>query len=83
MFLTYPGTMFSATAVSGSGHRIRDRFEGATKMKRKSLRGSVCAVARALDVIGDWWSLLIIYEAIAGPKRFGELERTLGKSFGR
>ena len=35
-------------------------------MKRKSLRGSVCAVARALDVIGDWWSLLIIYEAIAG-----------------
>jgi len=44
-------------------------------MKRKSLQGSVCAVARALDVIGDWWSLLIIYEAIAGPKRFGELER--------
>jgi len=47
-------------------------------MKRKSLQGSVCAVARALDVIGDWWSLLIIYEAIAGPKRFGELERNLG-----
>ena len=51
-------------------------------MKRKSLQGSVCAVARALDVIGDWWSLLIIYEAIAGPKRFGELERTLGRSLG-
>src|ERR1700730_65482 len=47
-------------------------------MNRKSLQGSVCAVARALDVIGDWWSLLIIYEAIAGPKRFGELERNLG-----
>ena len=47
-------------------------------MKRKSLQGSVCAVARALDVIGDWWSLLIIYEAIAGPKRFGEIERNLG-----
>jgi len=29
-------------------------------------------------VIGDWWSLLIIYEAIAGPKRFGEFERNLG-----
>jgi DNA-binding HxlR family transcriptional regulator len=47
-------------------------------MRRKSLQGSVCAVARALDVIGDWWSLLIIYEAIAGPKRFGQLERNLG-----
>jgi len=53
-----------------------DRCEGATKMKRKSLQRSVCAVARALDVIGDWWSLLTIYKAIAGPKRFGELERT-------
>jgi DNA-binding HxlR family transcriptional regulator len=41
-------------------------------MRRKSLQGS------ALDVIGDWWSLLIIYEAIAGPKRFGQLERNLG-----
>jgi len=47
-------------------------------VKRKSLQGSVSAVARALDVIGDWWSLLIIYEAIAGPKRFGEFERNLG-----
>ena len=47
-------------------------------MKRKSLQGSLCPVARALDVIGDWWSLLIIYETIAGPKRFGELQRNLG-----
>jgi DNA-binding HxlR family transcriptional regulator len=47
-------------------------------MKRKSLQGSVCAVARALDVIGDWWSLLIIYEVVAGPKRFGDFERNLG-----
>jgi DNA-binding HxlR family transcriptional regulator len=47
-------------------------------VKRKSLQGSPCAVARAPDVIGDWWSLLIIYEAIAGPKRFGEFERNLG-----
>src|SRR5712672_3221771 len=59
-------------------HRRRHCFEGLTKMKRKSLQGSLCPVARALDVIGDWWSLLIIYETIAGPKRFGELQRNLG-----
>jgi DNA-binding HxlR family transcriptional regulator len=47
-------------------------------MKRKSLQGSLCPVARALHVIGDWWSLLIIYEVIAGPKRFGEMQRDLG-----
>jgi DNA-binding HxlR family transcriptional regulator len=29
-------------------------------VKRISLMGADCPVARALDVIGDWWSLLII-----------------------
>jgi DNA-binding HxlR family transcriptional regulator len=45
--------------------------------KEKSAR-KLMSVARVLNVIGDWWSLLIIYEAIAGPKRFGELQRNLG-----
>jgi DNA-binding HxlR family transcriptional regulator len=48
------------------------------KMKRKSLQGSLGPVARALDVIGDWWSLLITYEVMAGAKRCGELQRNLG-----
>src|SRR5260370_13645422 len=64
--------------VSGLAYRIRDCFEGTTKMKRKSLQGSVCAVAKALDVIGDWWSLLIISEVIAGPKRFEDFDSNLG-----
>lgn len=32
-----------------------------------------CAVASALDVIGDRWTLLIIRELLAGPRRYGEL----------
>jgi len=32
-------------------------------MKRTSLKGNACPVARALDAIGDWWSLLIIRDA--------------------
>lgn len=47
-------------------------------MKRKSLEGDVCPVARSLDVIGDWWSLLIIRDAISGLKRFGEFQKSLG-----
>jgi DNA-binding HxlR family transcriptional regulator len=35
-------------------------------------------VARALDVIGERWALLVIRELLLGPKRFGDLHRGLG-----
>jgi DNA-binding HxlR family transcriptional regulator len=47
-------------------------------MKRKKLGDVACPIARSLDVIGDWWSLLIIRDAIFGIRRFGEFERSLG-----
>ena len=37
-----------------------------------------CPVARAVDVLGDKWSLLIIRDAFAGVRRFGEFQRGLG-----
>jgi len=47
-------------------------------MKRKSMQGSVCPVARSLDIIGDWWSLLIVRDALNGLTRFGEFQKNLG-----
>jgi DNA-binding HxlR family transcriptional regulator len=47
-------------------------------MRRKSFKRAVCPVARSLDVIGDWWSLLIIRDALIGARRFGEFQRSLG-----
>jgi DNA-binding HxlR family transcriptional regulator len=47
-------------------------------MKRTSLEGDECPIARALNVIGDWWSLLIIRDALLGRRRFGEFQRSLG-----
>jgi DNA-binding HxlR family transcriptional regulator len=47
-------------------------------MKRKSMEGNVCSIARSLDIIGDWWSLLIIRDALGGLRRFGEFQRNLG-----
>lgn len=47
-------------------------------MKRTSLECESCAVARSLDVIGDWWTLLIIRDALGGLRRFGEFQRSLG-----
>ena len=31
-----------------------------------------CSVARALEVIGDWWTLLIVREAMLGTRRFAD-----------
>ena len=47
-------------------------------MKRTSLAHHDCPIARALDVIGDWWSLLIIRDALLGRRRFGEFQKSLG-----
>ncbi|HVJ42224.1 MAG TPA: helix-turn-helix domain-containing protein [Dongiaceae bacterium] len=47
-------------------------------VKRVSLWDAGCPVARALDVIGDWWSLLIIRDAFDGVRRFSEFQTGLG-----
>ncbi|MBC7644389.1 MAG: helix-turn-helix transcriptional regulator, partial [Thermoleophilia bacterium] len=47
-------------------------------MKRTSLQDQPCAIAKSLDIIGDWWTLLIIRDALVGLRRFGEFQRSLG-----
>ncbi|MBB2914222.1 DNA-binding HxlR family transcriptional regulator [Streptosporangium becharense] len=37
-----------------------------------------CSVARALAVVGERWSLLIVREALDGARRFGEFRARLG-----
>jgi DNA-binding HxlR family transcriptional regulator len=39
-----------------------------------------CALARALNVLGDWWTLLIVREAFIGFRRFADFEQNLGIS---
>lgn len=50
------------------------------EVKQKSARsyGQFCGLARALDVTGDRWSLLIVRELLPGPRRYGELMTSLG-----
>ena len=47
-------------------------------MQRKCLDGSSCPVARSLDSIGDWWTLLIVRDAMLGIRRFSDFQRSLG-----
>jgi DNA-binding HxlR family transcriptional regulator len=37
-----------------------------------------CPVARTLDLVGEWWTLLILRDALAGLKRFSEFQQSLG-----
>ena len=37
-----------------------------------------CSLARTLEVVGDWWTLLIIRDAFLGVRRFGDFQRSLG-----
>ena len=47
-------------------------------VKRRSLERDGCPIARSLDAIGDWWSLLIIRDAFLGVRRFSEFQKRLG-----
>lgn len=47
-------------------------------MKRTSFENADCPVARSLDMLGDWWSLLIIRDAFLGVRRFSEFQKKLG-----
>ena len=47
-------------------------------VKRTSLENAGCPVARSLDALGDWWSLLIIRDAFLGKRRFGEFQKSIG-----
>lgn len=73
----------------GGGPKARARMAGMPakaagaiaerKMARqKSLADSPCPVARATDIVGDRWALLIVRDAFDGVRRFGDFRASLG-----
>jgi DNA-binding HxlR family transcriptional regulator len=47
-------------------------------MRRTSFADMRCSIARSLELVGEWWTLLIIREAFFGSRHFGEFEAHLG-----
>jgi DNA-binding HxlR family transcriptional regulator len=37
-----------------------------------------CSIARALELVGDWWTMLLVREAFMGTRRFDVFQRNLG-----
>jgi DNA-binding HxlR family transcriptional regulator len=47
-------------------------------MSRTRFADMNCGIGQALEVFGDWWTLLIIRDAFFGVRRFADFERSLG-----
>ncbi|MCW5297788.1 transcriptional regulator [Herbaspirillum lusitanum] len=48
------------------------------KGKKADMSETDCGIARTLQVVGEWWTLLIIRNAFRGQRRFGEFQKSLG-----
>jgi DNA-binding HxlR family transcriptional regulator len=46
-------------------------------MQRKSFGNMQCPVARGLERVGEWWSILILRDALHGLTRFDEFQKSL------
>jgi DNA-binding HxlR family transcriptional regulator len=49
-------------------------------VERKSFAGMHCSVAQCLEVVGEWWSMLILRDAFLGVTRFDQFQERLGIS---
>jgi len=47
-------------------------------MRRTSFADMNCSVARTLEVVGEWWTMLVMREAFSGVRRFDEFQGRLG-----
>ncbi len=46
-------------------------------MRHKSFGNMECPIARSLERVGEWWSILILRDALQGLTRFDEFQKSL------
>ena len=49
-------------------------------MKRSNVEHLNCSIARSLEIVGEWWTLLVIRDVFLGLRRFDDIQRDLGIS---
>src|SRR5262245_18054861 len=49
-------------------------------MQRTSFETMNCSIAQCLEVVGEWWSMLIVRDAFLGVRRFDDFQARLGIS---
>ena len=80
--LFFIGTLACLWLAQAPAARAQDEKKEAAMVKRTSFGDADCPVARSLDAVGDWWSLLIVRDAFDGVRRFGDFQKGLGVSKG-
>ena len=48
--------------------------------ERTSFKDFACSTAQTLEIVGEWWTLLIVRDAFFGIRRFEDFQRRLGVS---
>jgi DNA-binding HxlR family transcriptional regulator len=62
----------------GFSDRLVGKYDYTDDMaERKRNYGDSCGIARALDLVGERWTLLVVRELVLGPKRFTDLRAGL------
>jgi DNA-binding HxlR family transcriptional regulator len=51
-------------------------------MRRTSFEDAPCPIARTTDLMGDWWTPIVMREAFLGRRRFDEFQKALSLSRG-
>ena len=51
-------------------------------MRRTRFEDAACPIARTTDLMGDWWTPMVMREAFLGRRRFDEFQRALSVSRG-
>ena len=64
---SYTGALHNAT-----------RFHMLGGMKRASFADMHCPIAQSLEVVGEWWTLMIVRDAFLGVRRFEDFVDRLG-----
>jgi len=49
-------------------------------VRRKSFEDMNCSIAQTLEVVGEWWTMLIVRDCFLGVRRFDDFQRRLGIS---
>lgn len=45
-------------------------------MRRKSFADMACPIARTLEIVGEWWTLIIVRDALVGARRFEDFRKS-------
>ena len=60
------------------GRVASSNFATVWEVLNRDYDGQNCSIARALEVVGERWTLLIIRDIVLGRQRFDELQESLG-----